>query len=90
MVYNYQVENVRNFVANHPSHTLLEVDITMNETGKILADAFGLKEDCWGHYNKNQGGGGDSRAAKRKGHLDAMKAQAKKYKQMHEESLISY
>jgi hypothetical protein len=80
-VYSFQVENVRNFVANHPSHTLLEFDISNNSTGKILADAFGLKEDCWGHYNKNSGGG---KAAKLKGHLDAMKSQAKKYKKMHE------
>jgi hypothetical protein len=47
-VYSFQVENVQNFIANHPSHTLLEFDISNNGTGKILADAFGLKKDCWG------------------------------------------
>jgi hypothetical protein len=51
-VYKYQVDNVRTFVTNHPSHALVEVDITNNQTGKVLAETFGLHEDCWGHFNK--------------------------------------
>jgi hypothetical protein len=45
---------VKEFVKQHPSHTLIEVDISKNETGKVLADAFGLEERCWGHVNQNR------------------------------------
>jgi hypothetical protein len=45
---------VKDFVKQHPSHILIEVDITKNETGRILADAFGLDVSCWGHVNQNQ------------------------------------
>jgi hypothetical protein len=47
-------ELVKDFVKEHPSHTLIEVDISRNETGKLLADAFGLEEHCWGHVNQNR------------------------------------
>ncbi|KAL3907367.1 MAG: hypothetical protein SGARI_003571, partial [Bacillariaceae sp.] len=52
MVYEYHTEFIRAWMAKHPEHALVEVDITQNETGRILADAFGLQEDCWGHFNK--------------------------------------
>ena len=52
-IMDYHSQYVRDFVRTHPSHTLIEVDITRNETGQILAEAFGLNETCWGHFNKN-------------------------------------
>jgi hypothetical protein len=51
---DYHSNYVREFVRRHPSHTLLEVDITRNETGQILADAFGLNETCWAKRNENK------------------------------------
>lgn len=51
---DYHSKYVRDFVRRHPSHTLIEVDITNPETGQILADAFGLNETCWGHRNENK------------------------------------
>jgi hypothetical protein len=53
-LYEFHNEHVRNWVKQHPSHTLIEVDITHNDTGKILANAFGLNETCWGHMNQNK------------------------------------
>ena len=50
----YHSQYVRNFVKEHPSHTLIEIDITHNDTGRILANAFGLNETCWGHKNANK------------------------------------
>lgn len=52
--YNYHSEHVREFVKQHPSHTLIEVNITHDNAGRVLADAFGLNETCWGHFNKNK------------------------------------
>ena len=54
-VYNYHLEYVRDWVARHPSHALVEVDITHEDAGKVLAESFGLNETCWGHFNKNDG-----------------------------------
>ena len=54
MVYEYHSDFIRHWVKEHPEHTLVEVDITHNDTGRILADAFGLQEDCWGHFNQNK------------------------------------
>ena len=45
---------VKAFVEQHPSHTLIEVDISKNETGRIIIDAFGLDASCWGHVNQNR------------------------------------
>ena len=53
-LYAYHNQYVRDFVQRHPSHTLIEVDITKN-AGQILADAFGLDASCYGHYNENPG-----------------------------------
>ena len=54
-VYNYHLEYVRDWVARHPSHALVEVDITHEDAGKTLAESFGLNKTCWGHFNKNDG-----------------------------------
>ena len=52
IVYNYHTEHVRDFVARHPSHALVEVNIDHDDAGTILAESFGLNADCWGHFNK--------------------------------------
>ena len=52
-IYDFHSQYVRDFVRKHPSHALIEVDITNEEAGIQLADAFGLHETCWGHANKN-------------------------------------
>jgi predicted Zn-dependent protease len=54
IIYNYHLDYVRNWVANHPGHALVEVDIGDENAGTILAESFGLHEDCWGHFNQNQ------------------------------------
>jgi len=53
-IMEYHSQYVRNFVKEHPSHTLIEIDITRKDTGRILANAFGLNETCWGHKNANK------------------------------------
>ena len=47
------VKYVRNFVAKHPSHTLIEIDLDSPETGKILSKLFHIDEKCWGKTNVN-------------------------------------
>eukprot|EP00536_Pseudo-nitzschia_multiseries_P008123 jgi/Psemu1/256921/estExt_Genewise1Plus.C_2000080 len=54
-VHEYHLQYIRDWVAEHPSHALIEVDIASEDAGATLANAFGLKEECWGHYNKNDG-----------------------------------
>jgi hypothetical protein len=53
-LYTYHNEFVRAFVAQYPSHALIEVDISRADAGEILAEAFGLDASCWGHVNKNK------------------------------------
>jgi hypothetical protein len=48
-------EMIRHFVRERPSHTLVEVDVSDNRAGEVLADAFGLDEKCWQQTNKNGG-----------------------------------
>ncbi len=55
-VYEYHMQHVRDWVASHPSHALIEIDIAAEDTGKTLANAFGLHEECWGHFNQNKQG----------------------------------
>jgi hypothetical protein len=47
------VQRIRQFVNDHPTHTLIELDIESNATGKRLADFFGLNESNWKHQNQN-------------------------------------
>ncbi|KAG7348134.1 hypothetical protein IV203_016839 [Nitzschia inconspicua] len=54
-VFNYHSQYIRDWVAQHPSHALVEVDISHNDSGRILAESFGLEEACWGHFNENKG-----------------------------------
>jgi hypothetical protein len=48
-----QVERVRDFVAKHPSHALIEVDIEDPSAGEFLSQAFDIDASCWKQSNKN-------------------------------------
>eukprot|EP00934_Nitzschia_sp_Nitz4_P005024 Nitzschia sp. Nitz4//scaffold28_size193895//15496//17154//NITZ4_001622-RA/size193895-processed-gene-0.3-mRNA-1//1//CDS//3329545853//5014//frame0 len=52
-IVEYHTAFVRQFVRQHPSHALVEVDITDPKAGQKLAEAFGLNDTCWGHVNHN-------------------------------------
>ena len=60
-------ERIRNFVRDHPSHALVEVDIEDGRAGEIMQNAFGINKQCWGKQNAatpgqastRNGGGGD-------------------------------
>ena len=45
---------IRDFVATHPSHTLVEVDISNPSAGETMAQAFGIPSTCWGVHNQNK------------------------------------
>jgi hypothetical protein len=45
------VMHARNFVANHPSHKLIEIDLDDPNTGKMLSHLFNIDESCWGENN---------------------------------------
>lgn len=45
------VKRVRQFVADHPSHALVEIDIEDPLVGKKLEAWFDVKADYWGHQN---------------------------------------
>lgn len=55
-IYLQHFEMVRDFVQTHPSHALVEVNITHPEAGQVLADAFGLSSVAWTNVNKNRKG----------------------------------
>ena len=44
-------ERIRNFVRDHPSHALVEVDIEDDRAGEIMQNAFGINGQCWGKQN---------------------------------------
>ena len=45
---------IRDFVELHPSHPLVEVDISSPTAGAVLSDAFGVPASCWGLHNPNK------------------------------------
>jgi hypothetical protein len=53
-IFNDHSTFVREFVKSHPSHALVEVDISSPDAGKILAESFALRESCWGKHNVNR------------------------------------
>ena len=53
--YNRQAQRVRDFVEDHPSHTLVEVTIDQPNAGQVMEDAFGISSSCWGARNVNNG-----------------------------------
>jgi Sulfotransferase domain len=79
-VFEYHSRYIRDWVAQHPSHALVEVDISHNDTGRILADAFGLRQECWGHFNQNKGDDSQAKkqqARRRRHHHDDIKHNGK-------------
>jgi hypothetical protein len=54
-LYRTHEQVIRNFVQRHPSHALVEIDITSDTAGQQLANAFGVQyADCWTHRNRNK------------------------------------
>eukprot|EP00957_Ditylum_brightwellii_P152063 11578227-Ditylum_brightwellii.AAC.1 len=48
-----QIQRVRQFVLDHPSHALIEVDIEDVAAGQRMSQAFGIPEAFWGQSNTN-------------------------------------
>ncbi|KAL3942527.1 MAG: hypothetical protein SGBAC_003303 [Bacillariaceae sp.] len=40
-------EHVKDFVSRHPSHALIEINITDSGAGEVLAESFGLDSSFW-------------------------------------------
>ena len=53
--YEGHTKRVKNFVRNHPSHTLVEVHIEDKNSAKVLEDAFGISSECWEVRNASPG-----------------------------------
>ena len=51
-LYDYHTQFIKHFVKVYPSHALVEIDITNNDTGTILGTSFGLDPTCWKQMNK--------------------------------------
>lgn len=45
--YHEHTLRIRQFVTDHPSHALVEIDIESSDTGKRMANLFGLDEKFW-------------------------------------------
>ncbi len=54
-IYHNHHKMVRDFVQDHPTHALVEVNITHENAGAVLAEAFGLNPTAWMKMNKNKG-----------------------------------
>lgn len=48
-----QIQRVRQFVLDHPTHALVEVDIQDAAAGGLMSKAFGVDIKYWGQANKN-------------------------------------
>jgi len=53
-IYYEHHEMVRKFVQSHPSHALVEVNITNENASTVLAEAFGLSPNAWTNVNRNK------------------------------------
>ena len=63
-IYFEHFDLVRDFVREHPSHSLVEVNITDKNASVVLAEAFGLNTTAWKNVNKNR----------RKSYFESLKA----------------
>jgi hypothetical protein len=55
MIYDNHTRVVRNFVRDHPTHRLVEFDITDPEDVRHkMVQTFGLDPTCWGQSNENK------------------------------------
>ena len=41
------------FAREHLSHALIEIDVEDEDSGRIISEAFGVSQDCWGNKNAN-------------------------------------
>mmetsp|Transcript_11707 Transcript_11707/g.17890 ORF Transcript_11707/g.17890 Transcript_11707/m.17890 type:complete len:222 (+) Transcript_11707:2-667(+) len=49
------VQHVREFVAHHPSHALIELDLYDTERNqRVMSTLFNASSECWGHSNINK------------------------------------
>jgi len=55
--YKAHSKHVRDFAAQHPSLTYVEVKLEDADTGKKLRDKAGIPEFCWGDCHPTKGGG---------------------------------
>jgi Sulfotransferase domain len=70
-IYQEHYDMVREFVRLHPSHTLIEVNITAADAGNVLGQAFGLDPRAWANINKNKKGAfGSWRSQRYYGRID--------------------
>lgn len=53
-IYREHYNMVRRFVLNNPSHALVEVNITDDNAGNVLGEAFGLDPRAWSNVNRNK------------------------------------
>ena len=52
--YQWHVDTIRQFVADHPSLTYVEVSLEDESIGMQLEDAIGITAQCFGHHNSHQ------------------------------------
>jgi hypothetical protein len=55
-IYQEHYDMVIDFVRKHPSHALVQVNITDENAGKVLGQEFGLDPLAWSNVNKNRKG----------------------------------
>jgi hypothetical protein len=53
-IYHEHHDMVRDFVETHTSHALIQVNITDDNAGHVLGEAFGLDPRAWLNVNKNE------------------------------------
>jgi len=53
-IYKNHSQRVRDFVRDHPSHRLIQVDIQDPMAAKLLARELGIRESCWKKVNENK------------------------------------
>ena len=49
----WHVKRIRSFVAQYPSHALVELDLYDDRNAEIMAGLFDSRPSCWGNSNTN-------------------------------------
>ena len=61
------VEHIRQFVAHHPSHALIELDLYDPErSSRDMSTLFHADSSCWGHSNLNPNAAGEGKQFRRR------------------------
>jgi hypothetical protein len=50
-IYEEHTKLIQDFVKEHPSHKLVQVNISDPDAGIVMEEAFGYSRQCWGHAN---------------------------------------